>query len=99
MQITAICFDGAHGAFQGSFLHSSHCHCSDLQVSDQGVGCAPWPGHPLQGIHIDIGLPCPIVQLKVVIGQAGHPSVTHSIQLGHCQDIGQGIIVCIDIKR
>ena len=41
---------------------------------------------------------CPIIQLKIVIGQAGHPLVTHSIHLGHCQDIGKGIIVYIDIN-
>ena len=55
-------------------------------------------GHPQQGIHIDIDPSCPIIQLKVVIGQAGHPLMAQSIQLGCCQDIGQGIVVCIDIK-
>ena len=45
-----------------------------------------------------LGLPCPIIQLKIVVGQADHPSVTYSIQLGHGYDIGQGIVVCIDIK-
>ena len=33
-----------------------------------------------------------------MVDQAGHPMVTHSIQLAHCQDIGQGTVVCIDIK-
>ena len=35
-----------------------------------------------QGICINISLPCPIIQLKVVIGQTGYPWVTCSIQLG-----------------
>ena len=33
MQITAICFNGAHGALEGGLLHSLHCHYSDLEVS------------------------------------------------------------------
>ena len=97
-QITAICFDGTHEAYEGSLLHGSHGHCSDLEVSGQGIGHPPGPGHPQQGIGIDIGFPCPIIQLKIVVGQAAHPSVTCSIQLAHCQDIGQGITVCIYIK-
>ena len=62
------------------------------------AGMHPPPGHPQKGICINISLPCPIIQLKVVICQTGNPSVTHSIQLGCCQGIGQGIIVCVDIK-
>ena len=38
-----------------------------------------------------------MIQLKFVIGQAGHPLGTSSINLGHCQDIDQRIVVCIDI--
>ena len=80
MQIAAICFGGAHAALDGSLLHGSHCHCSDLEVGAQGIRHALWLGHPFQGIHIDIHLPCPVVQLKVVLGQAGQPLMTHCIQ-------------------
>ena len=51
-----------------------------------------------RAIHVDISLLCPIIQLEILIDQAGHLPVTHSIQLGHCQDISQGIIVCVSIK-
>ena len=72
---------------------------SGLEVSVQGIRHAllartPLTRHPC----INISFPFPIVQLKVVIGQAGHPSVTHCVQLGCCQDIDQGVIVCIDTK-
>ena len=80
-QIAAICFNGACEALTGGLLHGSYSCCTDLEVGVWDIGDAPWPGHPLQGICINISLPCPIIQLKVVTGQAGHPSVTHSIQL------------------
>ena len=54
--------------------------------------------HTWQGICVDIGLPTLLIQLKVVIGQAGYPMVTCSVQLGHCQDVGQGIVVHLDMK-
>ena len=81
-QIAAICFNGACGSLKGSLLHSSHHHCSDLEVGVKSIRHAPQQGHPQQAIHIDISLPCPIMQLKVVNGQPGHPSVTHIVQLG-----------------
>ena len=98
MQITALCFNGAHGSLDSGLLHGSHCHCSDLEVGVKGIRHAPQPAHPQQGICINISPCCPIIQSKVVICQTSHPPVTHSIQLGHHQDIGQGIIVCVNIK-
>ena len=41
----------------------------------------------VSGICIDVDLPHPIIQVKVVIGQAGYPAVACSVQLGCCQDI------------
>ena len=96
--MAAIGFGWAHRAFESGLLHSSDCHCSDLDLGVWRIRHAPWPGHSQQGIHINIGLLCPIIQLKIVVGQAGHQLVTCSIQLGCGQDIGQGIVVILDIK-
>ena len=49
VQIAAICFDWACGAFKCGLLHGLHGHCSNLEVSAQGIRHAPWPGHPQQG--------------------------------------------------
>ena len=46
MQITTLCLYGACGAFEGSFLHSSHCCSCDLWVTTWVVRHASQPGHP-----------------------------------------------------
>ena len=84
MQVAAICLSGAGGAFKGSFLQGLHCHFSDLVVHGQSFGHTPGPRHHHQGICINASLLCLIVQLKIVVGNAGHPLVTYGIQLCYC---------------
>ena len=84
VQVTAVYLNRAHRAFKGSLLHGSHHHYSDLVVCVQSIKHTSGPGHPWQGICIIVSLPSSIVQLKVIIGKAGHPAMTHSIQLCHC---------------
>ena len=79
MQVTTVYFNGIHKAFKGSFLHCSDCCGCDSMVYPHDVSHTSGSGHPQQGICIDICLPCSIVQPEVVIGKAGHPSMTHSI--------------------
>ena len=83
MQVAALHLNGAGRAFGGGFLQSSYCCCSDLVVYAQSFWHTPRQRHPGQGVHINVSLPWPIVQLKIVDGKVSHPSVTHGIQLCH----------------
>ena len=78
-QVTAVCINRTHGVFEGTLLHSSHCHCSDLVVCAQSIGHTSRPGHPQQSIHINVHFPCSIVQLKIIIGKAGLLTMTHCL--------------------
>ena len=80
-QVVAVCLNEACRTFEGGLLHGSHHHCCDPVVCVQSIGNISGPGHPLQGICINVSLPCSTVQLKVIIGKAGHPAMTHIIQL------------------
>ena len=82
-------------AFEGSLLHGSHCHCSDSVGCAQSIGCTSGPRHPQQGVCLNVCLPCPVVQLKIVIDKAGDPSMTCSIQLCHHKHVHQEIIICV----
>ena len=82
---------GLEGLWRVVSCYGLYCCHSDLDMGVWGIRHAPWPGHSWSS-------PCPKIQLKVVIGQAGYPAMTCSIQLGHGQDIPQGIVVSVDIK-
>ena len=73
---------GSQKPSRATFCMTDTAAAVTLMWVSQSIWHAPQPGHSQQGIHIDIGLPFPIIQLKIVVGQAGHPSVTCSIQLG-----------------
>ena len=45
VQSAAVCLNGAHGAFKGGLLHSSHCCCSDSVVCAPYFGHTSWLGH------------------------------------------------------
>ena len=70
-------------ALVGGLWHGIHCYSSNFVVGSQSVGHTAGPGHPQQGICINVCLIHSIVQLKIVDGKAGHPAMTHCIQLCH----------------
>ena len=37
VQVTTVCLNGAHRAFEGGLLHSMHCCCSDSVVDAQSI--------------------------------------------------------------
>ena len=61
MQVTAVHFNGTYRALKGGLLHNLYCCCSDLVVDAWGIGHAHGPGHPQLGIHVEVGLPHPII--------------------------------------
>ena len=78
-KVTAICLNGAGGAFKGGLLQGLHSHCGDSVVCAQSLWHAAGPRHPQQGILIDVSILSPVVQLEIIVGKAGHPSITHGI--------------------
>ena len=95
VQVTTVCFNETHKAFEGSYLHGSDC---DSGVYPYGVSHEFGPGHPCQNIHIDICLSCTIVQPEAVVGKASHPLMTHGILLCHCYHVHEQVVVSVDIK-
>ena len=84
MQVVGVCLKRTHGVLEGDLLHGlQHC-CNDSVVCAQSIGHTLGPGHPQQGILSNVGLPCSIIQLKTIIGKAGHPTMAHDIQLCCC---------------
>ena len=79
-------------SMSGNLLYGLHCHCSDLEVSAQGIRHAPWPGHPwyrASACWYWSSLPYNTIEN---CNWLSWPPISdlHSIQLGYCQDIGQG---------
>ena len=47
---------------------------------------------------IYVGLTGLVVQLEIVVCQAGYSAVTSCIQLGCCKDVSQGVVISINVK-
>ena len=90
--------NGICRVFEVSLLHSLHCCSCDCEMNTWVVRHASWPGHPQQSICICVCLTSSEEQLEIVVCQAGNPAMTCCIHLGSCEDVSQGIVVCIHIK-
>ena len=100
VQIAAGDLYGAYWPLKGSLLYSLHCCGCDL------IGAVPelsglHPGQDIhqQGICINIGFSGLIVQLEIVICQAGDPAMAGCIQLGcHKYCTCEGVVFSVYIE-